>query len=144
MTRVNERSGWGRILDREQVGLLRQRAKWLGREEMILAEMVLDRGNSFQQIAHLLGLHEATVRRRFGRLMRRLVSRETLTVLRSHHLDAVQQSVAKAYYLEGLSQKAIVERTGCTPYFVRKTLERVRKMARLQTPVKFQALHPNS
>jgi DNA-directed RNA polymerase specialized sigma24 family protein len=132
------------MLDREQAGLLRQRAKWLGREEMILAEMVLDRGNSFQEIARLLGQPDGTVRRRFGRLMRRLVSRETLTVMRSHHLDAVQQSVAKAYYLEGLSQKAIVKRTGCTPYFVRKTLETVRKMARQQIPAKFQALNPNS
>jgi DNA-directed RNA polymerase specialized sigma24 family protein len=120
---------------REQLGILRQRAELLGAEQAAFLEMVLDRGSSFGQIARLTGMHEGTLRRRFQRLVGRLISKETLVILRSGKLDSRQQAVARAYYLEGLSQEVIARQSGCTQYFVRMTVQRVRKLAAQQSAI---------
>jgi len=128
-----ELSAEERIAAREQLGVLRQRAELLGAEQAALIEMVLDRGSSFGQIARLTGMHEGTLRRRFRRLVGRLISKETLVILRSGRLDSTEQSVARAYYLEGLSQETIAQQTGCTLYYVRKTVATVRRLAAKQS-----------
>jgi DNA-directed RNA polymerase specialized sigma24 family protein len=118
-----------RISAREQLGILRQRADLLGAEQAAFVEMVLDRGSSFGQIARLTGMNEGALRRRFQQLIGRLVSKETLVILRSRKLDTRQRTVARAYYIEGLSQEEIARRNGCTLYYVRKTVETVKRLS---------------
>lgn len=121
------------MLEPEQVWILRQRAQLMGRPERIFLELVLERGSSFRQIAHLTGQPESSVRRRFRKLIGRLVSKETLAAIRHPRLSPIERSVARAYYLEGLSQEAIARKTGSTPYFVRKTIEHIRALTRKET-----------
>lgn len=131
-----------RLVEREQLGVLRQRTELLGAEEAALVEMVLDRGSSFGQIARLTGMNEGTLRRRFQRFIGRLISRETLVILRSGRLDSRQQAVARAYYIEGLNQETIARRTGCTVYYVRQTVRQVRELAVKQPTASCERLKP--
>ena len=117
-------------IDRDQAWILRQRAQCMGRTDRIFIEMILDRGNSPAQIAHLTGQSEGGVRRRFGRLVARLASPQTLAALRSRRLSAEQREVGKAYYLEGLSKEAVARKTGTSEYFVRKTVRQMEAIAK--------------
>jgi DNA-directed RNA polymerase specialized sigma24 family protein len=121
--------GYDRLLGQEHIAMLRQRARLMGHDERSFLEMVLERGSSFRQIAHLTAQPEGSVRRRFRRLVGRLISKEMLAAMRHPQFTPLQRGMARSYYLEGLSQQAIAQRTGATEYLVRKTLRQVRAAA---------------
>lgn len=120
-----------RTTAREEAELLAYRAQFLQDQDALLLELVIERGSSYGQISRLTGLSEPTIRRRFRKLIVRLIRPEPLTVLRSHRLGARQIRVAQGYYLEGRTQTRIIRDTGFTPYFVRKTITQIRRLARV-------------
>ncbi|MCE5185451.1 MAG: hypothetical protein LLF76_04935 [Planctomycetaceae bacterium] len=122
-----------RLLGREYIGVLRRRARLLDADESLLTDLVLNQGNSFGQIAYLMGLSEGTVRRRFGKILGRLSSGEVSLLFEGRLLTHSQDYVARAYYLKGMSQEAIARESGKTPYFIRKTLRAIRALARKKT-----------
>ena len=116
-----------RTIYADQIELLRARAQILGGKDKALMEMYLKNGSTFSQMARLAGVSEATISRRVHRLVRRLLDGEYIRCLRKQgQLDSLEQSIARDYFIEGLSQKKIALKRAVTAYQVHKTLKKIK------------------
>ena len=117
----------------DRVEMLRARAEMLTGKDKVLMQMYLADGNSFSEMARLVGVNEATIARRVRKLTRRLLRGEYMMCLRSRRcLSELEQTIAKDYFLEGRSQEAIAQKRGITVYQVRRTLRRLRTLFKSQ------------
>ncbi len=107
--------------------LLLLRSNLLSSRDKALMQMVFDKGGTFEQIARLTGQSASTVSRRFHTVLNKLLTRELTALLRGRaEFDSLEIRIARAYYLEGLSQKAIIQKLGVSRYRVRNTLGTLR------------------
>lgn len=107
--------------------LLLMRSTLLNQQDKALLQMVFDKGGTFEQIARLTGQSASTVSRRFHRILKKLLTRELTALLRQREeFDSLEIRIARAYFLEGRSQKAITETLGLSTYRVRNALNTVR------------------
>ena len=107
--------------------LLLLRSNLLNSRDKALMYMVFDKGGTFEQIARLTGQSASTVNRRFHNVLNKLLTRELTALLRQREaLDSMEIRVARAYFLEGLSQKAIIQKLGVSRYRVRNALKTIR------------------
>lgn len=117
--------GLGGIAD--EVDLIRQRAQILSRDDRALVMLYLDRGRSYAEVAQLAGVCEATIARRVGRIIRRLMDGQYITCLRNRQrLGPLGEAIAKDHLIDGLAIDAIALRRDVTVYRVRKTLNAIR------------------
>ncbi len=124
---VSEQALQARALKRNQVELLRGRLNLLEGKEKVLMVMHVENGNSFRQIARLLGLNETTVARKIHRLGRRLVDSEYIGCLRNRDkLTKGQMAVAKDYFLKGLSKREIAQKKRWSRYRVGRVVDDIR------------------
>ncbi len=120
---------------RERIDLLGCRMGLLKGEDRLLMQMYLENGNSFRQMARLIGVNEATIGRRIHKLTKRLLDGEYITCLRNRDkLCAEEMRIARAYLLEGLSQRKIAKRCSLSRYAVRNALRKVQEMVRIDGP----------
>lgn len=118
---------------RDRLDLLGCRVGLLKGKDRLLMQMYMKNGNSFRQMARLIGVNEATVGRRIHKLTKRLLDGEYITCLRNRDkLSAEEMRIARAYLLEGLSQRKIAERCSLSRYAVRNTLRKVQEMVRVE------------
>ena len=111
---------------RDQIDLLRGRLNLLDGKDRVLMTMYVENGNSFRQIARLLGASEASIARRIRRLTKRLMGREYITCLRHRDkLTELEMAIAKDHYLMGLSIKAIAAQRRWSRYRVHQTLQEI-------------------
>ena len=116
---------------RDEIDLLRSRLVLLDIKDKVLMTMYLENGNSFRQIARLLGVSEATISRRVRALSRRLTDGVYIDCLRNRRLFTKQQmDVAKDYFLTGLSMRQIAANRACNYHEVRDTLREMRRTVR--------------
>ena len=126
---VSEQTMLTRRLKHDQVELLRGRLNLLDGREKVMMVMHVENGNSFRQIARLLGLSESTVARKIHRLNRRLINNEYIGCMRNRDkLTAEQMAVARDYFLKGLSKREIAQKKRWSRYRVGRIVEDIRSI----------------
>ena len=116
---------------RDQIDLLRSRLNLLDGKDKVLMVMHMENGNSFRQIARLLGVSEARIARRIHRLTERLIEGEYIACLRNRdRFSELQMAIAKDYFLTGLSMERIAVERHSSRYRVRQTLKEIQSLVK--------------
>ena len=116
----------GRDERRGRVELLVSRLGLLSGMDRLIMTMYLVNGNSFRQIAQLMGVNESNVSRRIRRLIRRISDGEYMVCLRNRgRFSREEMEIAREYFLLGWSMKRIARERGMTFYRVRKMVKRI-------------------
>ncbi len=111
---------------RDRIDLLRSRVGLLTGKDKVLMTMYIENGNSFRQMARLVGVNEARIARRIHKVTGRLMKGEYTTCLRNRDkFDSGELDIAKDYFLSGLSIRKIARKHNRTYYGVRKTLKKI-------------------
>lgn len=119
----------GRNRRREQIELLRKRLDLLEGRTKVMMKMHFENGNSFRQIARLLGVSETSISRRIHRISARLLNGRYIACLRNRDmLSRDQLDVAKDYFLCGLSRCKIAERRRWSLYRVGRILREIQSI----------------
>ena len=122
---------------RDRIDLLRNRAELLTGKDKVLMMMYLKNGNSFRQMARLMGVNEVSIARRIYKITQRLIDGEYITCLRNRDkFTPIEMRVSKDYFLEGFSMRKIAARHGLTYYRVRQTLKKIERLIRIINRVK--------
>jgi len=130
MKRIHENVADGALptsgLRREQVDLLLGRLDLLEGRAKVMMKMHFENGNSFRQIARLLGVSETCVARRVRRISDRLLDGRYFACLRNRdRLTSLQISVARDYFIRGLTQSKIAETRRLSLYRVGQTIREI-------------------
>ncbi|MBE0535053.1 MAG: hypothetical protein IH624_05230 [Phycisphaerae bacterium] len=113
----------------DEMELIRHRAQILSGTDRALVLLHLDKGRQYAEVAHLMGVCEATVARRVGRIIRRLMDGQYIAILRRQgHLSLLERDIARDYFLDALSINAIAEHHKISVYQVRKALAGIRRL----------------
>ena len=111
---------------RNRIEMLYHRVSLLSGKDKILMTMYLSNGNTFAQMARLIGVNEATVGRRINKIIKRLVDGEYITCLRNRDkLSNKELEIARKYFLCGMSIRTISEKQGLSFYRVRQILKKI-------------------
>lgn len=117
---------------RDRIDLLQSRVSLLRGEDRLLMTMYLKNGNTFRQMARLAGVNESNIARRIHRITKRLIDGEYITCLRNRNkFTRAELSVARDYFLQGLSQKKIAAKRNCSPYRVGKILKKIQQLVKI-------------
>ncbi|HDZ69381.1 MAG TPA: transposase family protein [Phycisphaerales bacterium] len=122
---------------RDRIDLLRSRVSLLAGKDKLLMTMYLKNGNTFYQMAKLVGVNEATIARRIHKVTKRLIDGEYITCLRNRDkFTSTEMSIAKDYFLMGLSIRKIAEKRHWTYYRVRETMKKIQRLVQTAEEVK--------
>ncbi len=114
---------------RDELDLLRSRLNLLDGKEKVLMTMYLENGNSFRQIARLTGVNETSIARRIHGLTKRLIDSQYIVCMRNpHKFTGYQMTIAKDYFLMGLSISKIAAKRHRSCYHVRETLKKIKSI----------------
>ena len=114
---------------RDRIDMLKSRVELLTGKDRLLMTMYLKYGNTFYQMARLTGVNEANVARRIYRVTKRLIDGEYITCLRNRDkFSEAEMTVAKDYFLRGLSIKKIAGRRKLSYYRVREILKKIQSL----------------
>ena len=128
-TNISEQVLRVKDLHRGQMELLQRRLGLLSGKDKVLMTMYIVNGNSFRQIACLRGVSETSVARRIHQIAERLTNGEFLMCLKNRDkLSQRQMSIARDYFLTGLSIKEIAGKRGMSMYAIRKELAGIRNL----------------
>ncbi len=115
--------------ERNRIELLRRRIPLLVGMDRLLMTMHLENGNSFRQIARLVGMNEASIARRIKKITKRLADGEYITCLRSRDRFTKQElAIAKDFFLSGEPIRKIAEKRKCTYYHIHKNIKRIKEV----------------
>ena len=91
--------------------------------------MYLERGNSIRQIARVAGIDDTMMARRIRKLTKRLLDGQYITCLRNRNkFTKTEMTIAKDYFLTGLSIKTIAAEHHLTYYHTRETVRRIQRI----------------
>ncbi|MCH7557503.1 MAG: hypothetical protein IIB56_08605 [Planctomycetes bacterium] len=114
---------------RGEIDLLRSRLHLLNGKEKVLMTMYLENGNSCRQIARLTGVSDTSIARRIHILTERLTDGEYITCLRNRDkFTRDQMTIAKGYFLMGLSISKIAAKRHRSRYHVRETIIKIKSI----------------
>lgn len=114
---------------RDRVDLIRQRLCMLRGEDKVLMTMYWENGNSLRQISKLAGVSRAAIARRISKLTVRLMDGPYIECLRYREkFTHREMTIAKDYFLLGISMKKIAETRHLSFYRVRKILEKMQQL----------------
>ena len=123
MEQRQTKKGFGRL---ERSDVLAMRVGLLGIQERAMAEMVFGDGYRTAQIARVMGLHPWNVKRRIGKIVRRLAGGEYLACLRNRErFTEIELAVVRDHFFRGRNLAEIAVKMGLTRYGVRQILLRV-------------------
>ena len=133
MERIHKNISHGRLKVknnyRDRIDLLRSRVGLLTGKDKLLMTMYLKNGNSFRQMARLVGVNEATIARRIHKVTKRLIDGEYITCLRSRDkFTSAEMNIAKDYFLLGVSITKIAGKRHFSRYVVRKALKKIQQL----------------
>jgi predicted DNA-binding protein YlxM (UPF0122 family) len=124
---VSEHSINVKVMRRGGIEMLRSRLNLLTGTDKLLMTMYIKNGNSIRQIARICGAAETSIARRIQKIIRRLTDGPYIDCLRSRDkLTDRQLSIAKDYFLEGLSMRRIAAKRHWSYYQVRSHLSEIR------------------
>lgn len=113
---------------RDRIELLRRRVNLLKGKDKLLMTMYLDNSNSFRQMSQLAGIDETSIARRINRIIKRLIDGKYIICLRNcNRFTAGELTIAKEYFLLGLSIKKIAARKRWTYYQTHKTIKKIQQ-----------------
>ena len=116
---------------RDMIDLLRSRVGLLIGKDKLLMTMYLNNGNSFRQMARLLGVNETTVARRIRKITKRLLDGEYVICLRHRKkFTGIELAIAREHFLAGMSIREIAARRKATYYSVNATIKKVQRIIR--------------
>ncbi len=122
---------------RDRIDLLHSRVSLLTGKDKLLMTMYLKNGNTFYQMAKLVGVNEATIARRIHKVTKRLIDGEYITCLRNRDkFTSTEMSIAKDYFLMGLSIRKIAEKRHWTYYRVRETMKKIQRLVQTVKEIK--------
>jgi len=111
---------------RDEIDLLRGRLNLLDGKDKVLMTMYLENGNSFRQIARLIGISDTSIARRINGLTKRLLNSQYIICLRNRDkFNREQMTIAKDYFLTGMSMREIAIKRHWSFYHVRETLKKI-------------------
>ena len=114
---------------RDELDLLRSRLHLLNGKEKVLMTMYLENGSSFRQIARLTGVSDTSIARRINGLTKRLIDGQYIACLRNRDkFTRDQMTIAKDYFLVGLSMKEIAVKRRWSRYHVRETIIKIKSI----------------
>ncbi len=114
---------------RAELDLLRSRLHLLNGKDKVLMTMYLENGSSFRQIARLTGVSDTSIARRINILTERLTVGEYITCRRNRDkFTRDQMTIAKDYFLVGLSMKEIAVKRRWSRYHVRETIIKIKSI----------------
>ena len=114
---------------RDEIDLLSGRLNLLDGKDKVLMTMYLENGNSFRQIARLTGISDTSIARRINRLTKRLLDSRYIICLRNRDkLTREQMTIAKDYFLKGLSIRKIATKRHRSFYHVRETMKKIKSI----------------
>ena len=114
---------------RDRMDLLRERVSLLTGKDKLLMTMYLENGNSVRQMAQLAGVTEASIARRIRKLTKRLLDGEYITCLRNRdRFTETEMSVAREYFLLGLSIRKIAAKRRWTYYRASRAIRKIHKI----------------
>ncbi|MFB0555947.1 MAG: AsnC family protein [Phycisphaerae bacterium] len=114
---------------RDEIDLLRGRLNLLNGKDKVLMTMYLENGNSFRQIARLTGISDTSIARRINRLTKRLLDSQYIVCLRNRDkFTREQMTIAKDYFLTGLSIRKIALKRHRSFYRVRETMKKIQSI----------------
>jgi DNA-directed RNA polymerase specialized sigma24 family protein len=89
-------------------------------------KMHLENGNSFREIAEVVGISEFRIRRKIHGLMERLSDCDYIRCLRHReHFSQAELLLAKEHFLAGVSQRKMARQRQCSVYQVRTRLAQI-------------------
>jgi predicted DNA-binding protein YlxM (UPF0122 family) len=116
-----------KVMRRGGIEMLRSRLNLLTGTDKLLMTMYIENGNSIRQIARIRGVTEASIARKIHTITRRLTDGPYIDCLRSRDkLTDRQLSIAKDYFLAGLSMRRIATKRHWSYYRVRNNLIEIR------------------
>jgi len=128
-TNISKKTSEAKNKQREKIDLLRSRLNLLDGKDKVLMTMYLENGNSFRQIARLLGVTETKIARKVRCLTKRLTDGKYIICLRNRNkFTEFQINIAKDYFLFGLSIKAIANMRWCSRYRIGKTIKEIKSI----------------
>jgi len=114
---------------RDEIDLLRGRLNLLNGKDKVLMTMYLENGNSFRQIARLTGISDTSIARRINGLTKRLLDSQYIVCLRNRDkFTREQMTIAKDYFLTGLSIRKIALKRHRSFYHVRETMKKIQSI----------------
>ncbi len=114
---------------RDEIDLLRGRLNLLNGKDKVLMTMYLENGNSFRQIARLTGISDTSIARRINGLTKRLLDSQYIVCLRNRDkFTREQMTIAKDYFLTGLSIRKIALKRHRSFYHVRETMKKIQNI----------------
>jgi transposase len=120
-----------RCESREKIEILRLRADLLEGTDRVLMTMYLENGNTFRQMAQLMGVSESTVERQIHKLTERLIDGEYVTCVRNRQMfNQAEIEIAKDYFLNGLSIRKVARKRHWSFYTVRRIIRKIEAIVR--------------
>ena len=114
---------------RERIEMLYHRVELLSGKDKVLMTMYLKNGNTFAQMARLIGVNEATVGRRISKVTKRLIDGEYIACLRRREeFSKGELEIARKYFLCGMSIRKISEKQKLSYYKVHQVLKKIRSI----------------
>ena len=118
---------------RDRIDLLRSRVNLLVGKDKLLMTMYLKNGNSFRQMARLVGVNEVSIARRIHKVAQRLIDGEYITCLRNRSkFTSLEMAVAKDYFLAGISMRKIAAKRYRSYYRVRQSIKKIQRIVRVE------------
>jgi predicted DNA-binding protein YlxM (UPF0122 family) len=133
---VSECIAEDRTEHRDRIDLLRSRMGLLRGKDKVLMTMYVENGNSFRQMARLVGVNEVSIARRIYRVTRRLIAGEYITCLQNRdRFKKGELDIARDYFVDGLSIRKIARKRRRTYYRVRETLKKIQEIVKVADSV---------
>jgi len=128
-TNISQKTQEAKNRYRDEIDLLRGRLNLLNGKDKVLMTMYLENGNSFRQIALLTGISDTSIARRIKGLTKRLIDGQYILCLRNcDKFTREQMTIAKDYFLTGLSMKKIAIKRHQSFYHVRETVKKIQSI----------------
>ena len=117
----------------DMVDLVRMRSDILNRADRVFLRMYLEKGSKVPEIAQLVGISEVTVARRIKRLVKRLLDGRYVACLRNQDkLSRFERTIAREYFIDGLSVRKIALKRRITDYKVQKAVRSINELLRTE------------
>ncbi|MBN1392201.1 MAG: hypothetical protein JW947_05290 [Sedimentisphaerales bacterium] len=129
---VSECIAEDRTEHRDRIDLLRSRMGLLKGKDKVLMTMYVENGNSFRQMARLVGVNEVSIARKIYKVTRRLIAGVYITCLQNRdRFRRGELNIARDYFVDGLSMKKIAKMRRRSYYRVRETMKKIQEIVKV-------------
>jgi predicted DNA-binding protein YlxM (UPF0122 family) len=126
---LSQKNLYNKNKNRAQIDLLRSRLYLLDKDDRLLMTVYLENGNNTCQIARLTGMSRKSIARRINILTMRLLDGTYIICLRNRNKFNKQQiTIAKDYFLTGLSIKKIAIKRRRSRYRIAETVKTIKNI----------------